>query len=319
MYHNKILVTAIGSFSAMSVIDTLRRTGCYVVGCDIYPEEWHAESTHCHRFYQAPFATMRDEYISFLLDISNKENIDIILPLTDLEIDVLNANRITFEANNIKIAMPSEYALDIARNKYRIHTHFINDDIVPSVPTIRFNKDINPEAIVPCIAKPIDGRSSEGLLRINTPEEWNATLLNDKYIIQQKIEGNIVTVDYVRNSRTGHDFSIAREELLRTKNGAGITVRIFHSEELSDIVSHIGKQLNLNGAVNMEFILNDSRYYLIDINPRFSAGVAFSLTAGYDMVTSCINCHTGKDILPPVYVREQIMVKSYHETITKFI
>lgn len=137
------------------------------------------------------------------------------------------------------------------------------------------------------------------------------------YIIQPHIEGPVITVDYVRCDQSGHDFSVPRKELLRTKNGAGTTVEVFEDKELSNIVSYIGKTLNINGCVNMEFILNNGIYYLIDLNPRFSAGIAFSKVAGYDMITSHINCHFGRDILPPVSITTQIIAKRYHEEITK--
>ena len=132
------------------------------------------------------------------------------------------------------------------------------------------------------------------------------------------VMGNIITVDYVRNASTRESFCVPREELLRTKNGAGITVRIFSDKELVELVSHIGETININGCVNLEFIKNDGKYYLIDINPRFSAGVAFSLMAGYDMITSHVCCHTDGKIMAPVNLREQIIVKSYSENTTRY-
>ena len=67
----------------------------------------------------------------------------------------------------------------------------------------------------------------------------------------------------------------------------------------------------------MEFIKSDNKYFLIDINPRFSAGVAFSLLAGYDMVNNHLNCFSGKDIMPGVAFKTTIMVKKYVEHIIK--
>ena len=49
-----LLVTAIGSFSADCVINSLRKVGHTVVGCDIYPPEWHAVSKDCNWVYQGP-------------------------------------------------------------------------------------------------------------------------------------------------------------------------------------------------------------------------------------------------------------------------
>jgi len=36
----------------------------------------------------------------------------------------------------------------------------------------------------------------------------------------------------------------------------------------------------------MEFIELNNEFYLIDVNPRFSARVAFSVIDGYDMVNN---------------------------------
>ena len=84
------LVTAIGSFSADCVINTLKRGGSKVIGCDIYPAEWHAVSKDCDRVYRAPLAVKENDYIAFLLDVVLRERVEHIIPLTDLEIDVLN-------------------------------------------------------------------------------------------------------------------------------------------------------------------------------------------------------------------------------------
>jgi carbamoyl-phosphate synthase large subunit len=103
--------------------------------------------------------------------------------------------------------------------------------------------------------------------------------------------------------------------LLRTKNGAGTTISIVCDENLSRLASHIGKKINVNGVVNMEFIKKNENYYLIDINPRFSAGVAFTNMTGYNMVINHLNCHSGKDIDVPCSYHEQLMTKRYYEEI----
>lgn len=65
----------------------------------------------------------------------------------------------------------------------------------------------------------------------------------------------------------------------------------------------------------MEFIKHLDKYYLIDINPRFSAGVAFSLVAGYNMVMSHLNCFNESDIYSPIEYAEQLITKRYKEEI----
>lgn len=106
-----------------------------------------------------------------------------------------------------------------------------------------------------------------------------------------------------------------RWEYIRTKNGAGITVEIFYSKSLENIVKQIGNDLDINGCVNIEFIYDGDKYYIIDINPRFSAGIAFSKLAGYDFVKSHINAFTGEDILPTIKYNNMIAEKVISEVI----
>lgn len=308
-----ILVTAIGSFSADCVINSLRNAGHTVVGCDIYPSEWHAVSKDCNWVYQAPFATKESEYIQFLLEISLKHHIEYLFPLTDLEIDVLNQNRTIFEQNKIVLCMPSSRTLAIARDKYTLYKTFEHDDLVPSIATYLSGEV--PMSLLPAIAKPYNGRSSEGLSRISEVKELEEISQKRGYIFQEVKEGPIFTVDYVRNNQTNRDFSVAREELLRTKNGAGTTVRMSNDTSLKQLVSHIGRTIQVNGCINMEFIQSNGQYYLIDINPRFSAGVAFSYMIGYNMVLNHLNCFIGKDIQASVLYQEQIIVKRYREEV----
>lgn len=306
-----ILVTAIGSFSADCVIRTLKQNGHKVVGCDIYPAEWHAVSKDCDSVYKVPFATKEIEYISFLKEVCLKESIEFLFPLTDLEIDVLNRNRNVFSKINVILCMQLEKCLEIARNKYAMYELFVNDENI-NVPYSVSSEKLSLDFPLPAIAKPINGRSSEGLKIISCKEDIKSLIGIGNYIIQECISGSIYTVDYVRDIN-GSDFAVPREELLRTKNGAGVTVKVIPEERLINSVSYIGKVLSIVGCVNMEFISNNGNFYLIDINPRFSAGVAFSSYIGYDMVTNHLNSFIGNAISPSIEIREQILYKRFHE------
>ena len=65
----KALVTAIGSFASDIVIKTLKEEGIYVIGCDIYPKEWVAQSLDTDGFYQAPYAADKEETDCKMFDL----------------------------------------------------------------------------------------------------------------------------------------------------------------------------------------------------------------------------------------------------------
>ena len=306
-----VLLTAIGSFSADCVVKTLKAQGYYVVGCDIYPAEWHAVSKDLDKVYRAPFATHHDEYIYFLLDVCKREQITHLNPLTDLEIDVINRYRNRFEDQGIVLCMQSAACLAVARDKSALTAMFAGNKLV-HVPYSVSSEQLTADFPIPAIAKPIDGRSSEGLMRNVGKEELARLIGRPNYIIQQQLEGSVFTVDFVRD-RMGNSFCVPREELLRTKNGAGTTVCVTPDSVLSETTAYIGEKLGVVGCVNMEFILHDGNYYLIDLNPRFSAGVAFSNFVGYDMVTSHFRAINGIEIAPPVIFDKQLICKRYYE------
>lgn len=307
------LVTAIGSYSAICVIKAIKHIGCKVVGTDIYPKKWHHAEKYCDEFYQVPYATDID-YISNLVSICKENVVDAIIPLTDLEIDTLRGNVQKFKEIGCSLYIESDSILDIARNKLRLSQIFSNNPVIniPKTYSSEIFLKYYDVADMKLIAKPINGRSSEGLYRIEKGENLQFLAGKENYIIQECIEGPIFTVDYVRDC-LGNDFAIPREELLRTKNGAGITVKITKDADLIDSVRFIGEKLGIIGCVNMEFIKCGSDFYLIDINPRFSAGIGFTILAGYDIVQSHIHAFENGSIIPPICFSEQILEKVHVE------
>lgn len=300
--------------SAECVIRQLKSYGYFVCGCDIYPREWHYETKLCDSFFQAPYATQIDEYVHFLLDTCKRQNLKYIIPLTDIEIDVIDTKRDLFNKEGINLCMQTSSVLKIARNKYQLFKTFIDDPNVPSIKTFMID-EIPSGFSYPCIAKPFNGRSSEGLIRNASREQILAIPEKEKYIVQDQLVGDIYTVDYCRSAKTGQDVAIPRIELLRTKNGAGLTIQTINDLNLIRLSSYIGNKLNINGCVNFEFIRHNSDYYLIDINPRFSAGIAFSIISGYDMVLNHIRCFINHKIDEQIPIKEQILIKRYDEVI----
>lgn len=308
-----ILVTAIGSFSAEIVIDSLKILKSKIIGCDIYPKEWHYLVKKLDAFYQVPLASQEKEYIKKLIEICKLEKVDFIFPLTDVEVDIYNKNRGIFNDIGVEICIQSIETLEVTRDKYKLFKKFLNSDI-KVIPTYLY-RDIPKLKVFPYIAKPKNGRSSEGVLKIKQKKDFQQIENTDNYIIQDYLEGNIIVVDYIRNSKTGQDFSVIRRELIRTKNGAGITVEVFENKEISKLSSYIGEKLNINGCICMEFIENNRDYYIMDINPRFSAGTAFTQKAGYNIVKNHLNCFLNKEIDLPIKISKQIMTKRYIEEI----
>jgi len=205
--------------------------------------------------------------------------------LTDAEIDVLNQNRAVFQNHGITLCISGFETIVRCRDKSRIGSN---------IPAFRQEELHNP-GIYPIIAKPKHGRSSEGKFRLESPTQLPLIPTPEAYIFQPCIDGDVITVDFVRDG-SGNTVSVPRRELIRTSNGAGIVVEVFEDEALGEIVRHTADALNILGCVNVEFLHDRTTYYLMDVNPRFSAGIGFSCAAGYDFVKAHLDVFRNRAI-----------------------
>ncbi len=316
----KILVTSIGSFSADIIIKKLHENGYFVVGTDIYPKEWVVDAQNVDEFYKIPAVRESKNYIESLLYICKKNKINYIFPLIDVEIDILNKYRNIFEEISVTVCISAYEAICVCRNKRETEAALTQAGVCKTI-TSYSNREIKDRKLsFPVVCKPIDGRSSQGLKIFENKEiffEFYGRIDADKYLIQPYIAGNIITVDVVRNEATNNCVAIARKELLRTLNGAGLCVQIFKDEELERLCMKVAEILNINGCANFEFIESeDGKRYFLECNPRFSGGVEFSVMSGYDCIMNHLRCFEGKDIETKINIKEYCVSRKYEEYIT---
>ncbi|OON87968.1 hypothetical protein BXO88_01985 [Oribacterium sp. C9] len=330
------LVTAIGSFAADAVIRSLREMGYRVVGSDIYDKNWVANSLDVDVFYQAPLASDEEAFISFIKDLCEKEQVERILPIIDLEVDALNRHRDEIEKNGVRICMSDKEVIEILRDKLRM-TELVkrvldssdDEELKAAVRTIPSEKasDVDFEEIeFPVIIKPVDGRSSNGLYRIYQEDQlgfafssiMDPTKLNDtaleKYIVQPMIKGNVITVDILRDGE-GRCRAVPREELIRTPNGAGLSIRVMEERLLQEACCKIAEAAGIKGCVNFEFIHGEGSgvYYFVECNPRFSGGIAFTELAGVPMIKNHMNIFDGMPMEDMPLQKCGFMTRKYQE------
>lgn len=330
-----ILVTAIGSFSAVTVIQALKKEGHRVIGCDIYPAEWVANSKLVDVCYQAPYATDRPAYEAFVKQVCKEHAVSFVMPLTDVEIDLFRKWETAAEDTGAVICMSERKNLDIIRNKKKLESYLtslgicetIPGDLLPDVvDNLKNSDDTCGNLEYPLVIKPVDGRSSQGLHIAHSAKEMELIVelcrdRLDQYLVQPKISGAVITVDVVRNPKTEECVCIPRRELLRTPNGAGTSVCVFRNEHLEEQCRAIARALGICGCVNFEFIeekmpekLNGAGVWrFLECNPRFSGGLGFSAVAGYDMVKNHLNCFCGRNLEPLGEIREQYIARRYEE------
>ena len=319
----RALVTSIGSVAGDIVIKTLKRNGFYVVGTDIYKKELVVDALNVNQFYQAPYTNETEKYFAFLKKLCIDEKIDFILPLTDLDVDFLNIRREWFDEKNITLCISPKKSLDIIRNK-KVLQDFVKEKCpyINSIPTVLVKDKKELAWKFPVVCKPYDGRSSQGLKYIHNAGEWETFLKenndDEKYIVEPFIKGPIVMVEIVRNPESGKVVAVSRQEKLSTPHGCATAVYMYQDKKLEENSKKLAVALDIKGCVNFEYIYGeDGKYYLVECNPRFSAGCEFTCISGYDCVLNHLRVFEKKQIDDFEFKHPIYISRKYEEFITK--
>ena len=286
-----ILVTAIGTATSSAIISQLRNTGDYcIIGGDIYLRNQVATAKDVDEFYTFPPAIYDLEgYIEFVIDFCIKHRIEYYFASIDEEVVNLSVHRKRFEEIGVKLCIPNDELIRKCHYKDKFSEWIDNN--IPAIGIKRY-KRLEEVDTYPVFIKPIEGRASIGCRKIEDKKEADELLSKGikeaEYLIQEFSDGEIITVDLVRNARTGQKQQIQRIEHLRNANGCGLAVEIVDIPILRDICDELMEKLELNGVVNAEFFHKENSFKIIEINPRFSAGTSFSYLAGCDIVADAI-------------------------------
>lgn len=297
----RVLVTAIGTVNGAAVVEELTNyteRPVYIIGANSTPKEYVVTSKYVDEFYEFPSAVEdREYYLSYVLDFCIGHRITHIICFIDEEVESFARNRKLFENNNICLCLTDYSTVSICHFK-DVFSKWVKE-WMPGI-WIKEYKDfsaLNNEDF-PLFAKPIEGRASIGCFSIDNREQLSTFLAktNDAegYIVQEKVMGDVVSVDIIRNRKYDQTLIIQKKELMRNSNGCGVVVEIIDNERLRDICLSLATKLDCNGVINAEFFLTENGPKVIEINPRLPAGTSYSCLAGGNTVINSILIAEGK-------------------------
>ena len=292
----KVLVTAIGTVTATAIVKELKKTGSYhLIGADINNQNEVATSLDVDEYYKFPYAT-DESYVDFALDFCKEHAVDYYFAVLDKEVVRISRHRAEFEAIGTKLCTVNYEFAAVCHYK-NVFGEWIENNIPEiAVKEYRSIESIR-QAAFPLFIKPNEGVASAGCKKIDSFEELQSLVKPDEIgktiLVQEYVEGRNITVDCVRNRKSGQSCQIQRRELLRNSNGCGIAVEIIYDPELQRICSFLIEKLDLDGVINIEFFETENGYKIIEINPRFSAGTLYSCMAGVNTVINAIQIADG--------------------------
>jgi carbamoyl-phosphate synthase large subunit len=268
--------------------ERLRLTG-EIIGTDV---DWLAPAMHVvDRGVIVP--SCRDAtYASAVLDLCQRYQVRMVLPLIDPEIPMLARDREEFVRLGICCGVVDETAAGIAGDKWNTTRYFQQLDI--NTPRSWLPHDPQWHDITfPCFVKPRTGSAGVGATRVNGPEQLAMVLshLSDP-IVQELIDGPEITSDVICDF-DGNALQVVSRQRIQVRGGEAIKSVTIQNEQIAESCRRIAESLPARGPITVQSIFNEHGPVFIEINARLGGGVPLAIAAGVDVPSILLSLAAG--------------------------
>lgn len=266
-----------------------------------------------YSFFPAPSVT-DSLYTEFIKQIIFKFGVDVYIPLIDEEL--VSAKLEVEGFNNVKVLTPTTEFCELSLNKFKLMKVLSEKGI--SIINSWIGKDI-PEWNYPIFVKPVSGRGSRGIKKIDNNEQLNAYYILEGYLpneilIQELISGIEYTIGATVNNFNDL-LSVSIKRVIRKKGITQIAVTE-ENELLTFVVKQVVKELRPCGPINIQlFLTAENEVKIFEINPRFSTTTVMSYADDIDEIGLFLEYYNNRYIQEPVQPRAGIILHRRWENV----
>ncbi len=278
------LITGVGGDigQGMAKIISMHYKDSRMYGCDIHEE--HAGKSFVKKFFLAPLASNEEEYIDFIKSMLINHKIDILIPTSESEIEVINKFGIlNFSCS---VILPGNKVINKFIDKY--HTNHFLSSIGIKVPwTVKSEESLPSE--YPCIFKSRKGAGSKVLFIVKDSIEANYLARKYENSIFQKLllpdNGEITCAVFRSKVNETRVLQLQRKLV----GGSTSWAKTINNKEVNTMCKHIANEVSLLGSMNVQLRLTNEGPRIFEINPRFSSTVLMRHLIGFQDLIWTIN------------------------------
>jgi carbamoyl-phosphate synthase large subunit len=310
---SRVLVTGAGGAAGISVVRALGSAGHHVVAADpdalaaglfLADDRVLLPLAHDAEFPPAVVATAMAHHVDAVITTVAEE----VAPLAGVVDQLTRAGA--------AIWLSPTAAVRTCIDKWAF-ARAAEDANLPVPPTADAMTEASLPATVPgpWVVKPRFGRGSRDVSLVDDPDElaWAVRRTPDA-IVQTRCGGREFTVDALVD-RDGSVPGIVPRWRLETKAGISTKGTTFSDLRIDALVRSTVGALGLRGAINLQGFVDESDpepVRLLEVNPRFSGGLALSLASGADLVGEFLRGTLGMALRPERLVHADGVTMTRH-------
>lgn len=226
-----------------------------------------------------------ENYISKIIEICKKENIDGILSLIDPELSLLAANSNKFEEIGVKVLVSDYKATELCFDKMRMF-EFLREHGFKCAKTYcdieKFKLDLkNNKISFPVFIKPRTGSASLGINKVDNIKHLEILFeLSDDMIIQEFLDGQEYGIDVYTDFISKEIVSIFAKKKIRMRSGETDKAVSIKDDKLFELIKVFVSKLGTLGPIDIDVFKVGEDYYISEVNPRFGGGHLLAYECG---------------------------------------
>lgn len=257
------------------------------------------------------------KYIPFLKEYCITNNINVIIPLFDIDLPILASHKEEFKKIGIIILVSDISVINICNDKWLTYLFLKKHGFFTPVSYLDINivlEEINRKCLkFPIIIKPRWGMGSIGMLKVENKEELKVCykkiqhkIFNSylKYESQQNIEQSILIQECligqeygfdIINNLQGHYKNAVIKKKLAMRSGETDCAITVNWSEGKKIAKRLSMELGHIGNLDVDIFEVNGVPYILEMNARFGGGYPFSHLAGINLPKTLIDWVSGKE------------------------
>ena len=288
-----VLVTGVGAIIGYGLINSLKKSkyNCRVIGIDIFHDA--VGQKWCDKFIQGVRADS-DEFIDFINNIVRTEKVDLLIPGIEQDLKALIEGFDRLE-HTAKYSLNNKALYQTFDDKWK--TYKFLEGVADLIPYIDYSETLYEEAKkmfgLPFILKQNISYASKGVAVIHDKKEFDFYI--DRFgsgcMAQKKLD--IKNKEYTCSLFGLGDGTFVNPTCLRrelSQEGAtkkALNVKV--DDTLMNTMRQICQKCRFEGPTNLQFIEENGKYLLLEINGRVSSSTSMRTIFGVNEAEMCID------------------------------
>lgn len=305
-----VVVTGVGAIIGQGIVRSLRAAGrdVRIVGIDRNPR---SPGTHlCDAFEPKPATDEASPgYLGFWEDLVLRHRVRLVLPGLDVDMEFLDAHRPAFRRLGCELALNTHRLISQTRDKWEFG-RLLEDAGLPSIPSARpasWEEALSALGPAPLLLKPLRGNGSRGIVRLRDASDFDYwSRRADGPWMLQRIVGTDDREFTVGVFGLGSGLYLGPLVMRRRLSSAGNTLEaevVAGDAMLEQAVGAICRVFQPVGPTNLQFRVEGSTPYLLEINPRFSSSNSLRTAFGFNESAMAIDHYLHGCIPEPPRIR----------------